>query len=105
LRFSDGSEGEVDLAELVLNDHRPIVAALRDPVSFTAMRVDMDTVVWDNGFDLAPVDLKLTPFRGHLILMEEGVRNAEAETSISGAVSPADGRTGASRPHAGAAVA
>jgi hypothetical protein len=54
LRFSDGSEGEVDLAELVLNDHRPIVAALRDPVSFASMRVDMDTVVWDNGFDLAP---------------------------------------------------
>lgn len=54
LRFSDGCEGEVDLADLVLNDQRPIVVALRDPAAFMAMRVDMDTVVWDNGFDLAP---------------------------------------------------
>jgi hypothetical protein len=54
LRFSDTSEGKVDLADLVLNDHRPIVAALRDPSAFATVRVDMDTVVWDNGFDLAP---------------------------------------------------
>ena len=54
LRFSDASEGEIDLADLVLNDKRPIVAALRDPAVFAAIRVDMDTVVWDNGFDLTP---------------------------------------------------
>jgi hypothetical protein len=54
VRFSDASEGEVDLTEMVLNDHRPIIVALRDPAAFAAMRVDMDTVVWDNGFDLAP---------------------------------------------------
>ncbi len=54
IRFSDASEGEIDLADLVLNDRRPIVAALRDPAAFAALRVDMDTVVWDNGFDLAP---------------------------------------------------
>lgn len=46
--------GEIDLADLVANDPRPIVAALRDAVVFAALRVDMDTVVWDNGFDLAP---------------------------------------------------
>lgn len=54
VRFSDASEGEIDLADLILNDSRPIVAALRDPAAFAALRVDMDTVVWDNGFDLAP---------------------------------------------------
>jgi len=54
VRFSDASEGHVDLSELVLNDKRQIVAALRDPAVFAAMRVDMDTVVWNNGFDLAP---------------------------------------------------
>ena len=53
-RFPDASEGEIDLGELVLNDKRPIVVALRDPAVFAAMRVDMDTVVWENGFDLAP---------------------------------------------------
>jgi len=54
VRFSDASESEIDLADLVLNDKRPAVAPLRDPAFFAAMRVDMDTVVWDNGFDLAP---------------------------------------------------
>jgi hypothetical protein len=54
LQFSDGSEGEVDLADLVLHDHRPIVAALRDLDAFVAIRIDMDTVVWDNGLDLSP---------------------------------------------------
>jgi hypothetical protein len=58
LRFSDGSEGEADLAEFVATDSRPIVAALRNPVAFAALRVDFDTVVWDNGFDLAPEFLR-----------------------------------------------
>lgn len=54
VRFSDSREGEVDLTDLVTSDHRPIVAALRDPATFAAIKVDMDTVVWSNGFDLAP---------------------------------------------------
>lgn len=54
VRFSDGTEGEVDLKNFIAADSRPVVAALRDPQVFSALRVDMDTVVWDNGFDLAP---------------------------------------------------
>jgi hypothetical protein len=54
VRFSDGIEGEIDLQELVNSDPRPIVAALRDRETFAAIRVEMDTVVWANGFDLAP---------------------------------------------------
>ena len=54
VRFSDDTEGEVDLRNFVASDPRPIVAELRDPNTFAAIRVDMDTVVWANGFDLAP---------------------------------------------------
>jgi hypothetical protein len=54
LRFSDGTEGEIDPEGFLLNDTRPIVAALRDPAAFAAFKVDTDTVVWANGFDLAP---------------------------------------------------
>lgn len=54
VRFSDGSEGEVRLKDFVFSDTRPIVAALRDPDVFAAIRVDLDTVVWANGLDLAP---------------------------------------------------
>ncbi len=52
--FSDGTEGEVDLKEFIAADARPIVAELRNPATFAAIRVEMDTVVWSNGFDLAP---------------------------------------------------
>ncbi len=54
VRFSDNTEGEIDLRDLVASDARPIVAALRDQAVFSAIRVEMDTVVWANGFDLAP---------------------------------------------------
>ena len=54
VRFSDATEGEIDFGDLILNDKRPIVVALRDLAVFAEMRVAMDTVVWENGFDLAP---------------------------------------------------
>jgi hypothetical protein len=54
VRFSDGTKGEIDLKDFVAADSRPSVAALRDPLAFSALRVDMNTVAWDNGFDLAP---------------------------------------------------
>lgn len=54
VRFSDGCEGEVDLKDFIFTDQRPIVSALRNPAAFADIRVDMDTVVWANGFDLAP---------------------------------------------------
>jgi len=54
VRFSDGTEGDVDLSHFIQSDTRPIVAALRDPKVFAAIRVESDTVVWQNGFDLAP---------------------------------------------------
>jgi hypothetical protein len=54
LRFSDETGGEVDLRSFVMSDHRPTVQELRDGRKFAAVRVEMDTVVWENGFDLAP---------------------------------------------------
>ena len=56
--FDDGVEGEVDLHDFVMSDQRPIVAALRAPGDFAAIRVEHDTVVWENGFDLAPEYLR-----------------------------------------------
>ena len=54
VRFSDGAQGEIDLREFIESDLRPIVKALRDRATFAAIRVEMDTAVWANGFDLAP---------------------------------------------------
>lgn len=54
VRFSDGIQGEIGLKDFIAHDTRPIVQELRDPGTFAAIRVEMDTVVWANGFDLAP---------------------------------------------------
>ena len=54
LSFSDGASGCVDLRALVFGDHRPVVRELQDPTLFRRFTVATDTVVWDNGFDLAP---------------------------------------------------
>lgn len=58
LRFSDGSQGEVALREFIESDRREIVRQLRDPAVFSNFVVDADTVVWTNGFDLAPEFLR-----------------------------------------------
>ena len=42
------------------------------------------------GFDAARGGLKLTRFRGHLTVNEEGVRNANYEAAVSGGVPTAD---------------
>lgn len=54
LRFSDGLEGELDLENTIKSDPRAIFQALQDLEQFRRFRVDMDTLVWENGLDLAP---------------------------------------------------
>ena len=53
LRFSDGTEGEVDLATEL---DGPIFEPLRDPRFFAQVQVDPEirTVTWPNGADFAP---------------------------------------------------
>lgn len=58
LSFSDLSEGVVDLREFIASDRREIVRQLIDPPMFANLTVDSDTVVWANGFDLAPEFLR-----------------------------------------------
>jgi hypothetical protein len=48
----------VDLRDLIESDPRPIVRQLKDPSVFHNLSVDHDTVVWPNGFDLAPEFLR-----------------------------------------------
>ena len=50
LRFDDGSEGEVDLAEDLDGE---VFEPLRDPTYFARFSVD-DTLIWPNGADFAP---------------------------------------------------
>jgi hypothetical protein len=53
LRFNDGAEGEVDLAGELDGE---VFEPLKDLDAFRAFNVDpeLQTIVWDNGADLAP---------------------------------------------------
>ena len=53
LKFNDGAEGFVDLAEELYGE---MFAPLKNPEKFKAFKVDpeLNTVVWENGADLAP---------------------------------------------------
>ena len=57
LQFSDGAEGEVDLASELRGE---IFALLRDVTYFAQVRLDPEirTVAWPNGADLAPEFLR-----------------------------------------------
>ena len=57
LRFSDGTAGEVDLADELSG---PLFEPLRDLGQFRTVRLDaeLDTICWDNGADLAPEYLR-----------------------------------------------
>ncbi len=53
LRFSDGSSGERDFADIVAGD-RPMLEPLRDPAYFARVFVEFGAPTWPNGYDLAP---------------------------------------------------
>jgi hypothetical protein len=57
LRFNDGAEGYVDLADEL---HGEMFAPLRDISKFKSFRVDseLETIAWENGADLAPEFLR-----------------------------------------------
>lgn len=53
LRFDNGAEGEIDLADKLEGE---VFEPLQDVAEFQKFRVDpvLETVVWENGADLAP---------------------------------------------------
>lgn len=55
--FSDNAQGTVDLEKTIRMDHRAIFKELQDIDKFRRFRVDADTIVWENGLDLAPAYL------------------------------------------------
>lgn len=54
LRFENGVEGRVNIAEIV--PFKGIFAKLQDLAYFATVHVnrDLGTIVWDNGADLSP---------------------------------------------------
>jgi hypothetical protein len=54
IQFNDGSDGIVDFQKIIENDHRAIIKELLDKKKFQTVKVEYDTLVWENGVDFAP---------------------------------------------------
>jgi hypothetical protein len=54
VEFNDGTSGLIDFKEKLRNDHRQIITDLLDLDKFRTVKVDLDTLCWDNGVDFAP---------------------------------------------------
>jgi len=54
IKFNDNIEGIIDLESTIKNDHREIFKQLCDRHNFKRFKVKDDTLVWENGLDLAP---------------------------------------------------
>lgn len=77
LRFEDGVEGEVDIANLI--DFSGVFAPLKDRREFVKARVhpELGTIGWPNGADLDP-DVLYAEVTGQPIVMDDP---AEREAS------------------------
>ena len=54
VRFNDGSEGTVEMAEFVNSKAAGVFAALRDENAFRQARIVLGAVTWPGDLDLAP---------------------------------------------------
>lgn len=52
--FNNGIRTDIDLRDTISKDSRPIVRELINIDLFKQVTVKSDTLVWPNGFDLAP---------------------------------------------------
>jgi len=54
IAFNSDESGIIDLEEVILSDKRQIFRELVDINKFRQFNIDFDTIVWENGLDLAP---------------------------------------------------
>ena len=54
MEFNDGTSGTIDFKDKLHNDHRQIIKDLLDLNKFKTVKVNFDTLCWDNGVDFAP---------------------------------------------------
>jgi hypothetical protein len=54
VRFSDGTEGTVELGDFLNSPSAGVFAALRDEELFRQARIELGAVTWPGNLDLAP---------------------------------------------------
>jgi hypothetical protein len=54
VKFNDGKSGIIDFKDIIERDHRNIIRELLNPDLFKTVKIQYDTLSWDNGVDFAP---------------------------------------------------
>ena len=54
VEFNDGASGVIDFRDKLQNDHRQIIRDLLNLELFNTVKLERDTLCWDNGVDFAP---------------------------------------------------
>lgn len=54
IAFNDGKAGIINLENVIRQDTRPIFKELINLEKFKSFSLKADTIVWENGLDLAP---------------------------------------------------
>jgi len=54
IEFNDGLKGVIDFKNKLMTDHREIIRELLDTDKFNAIKIERDTLCWENGVDFAP---------------------------------------------------
>ena len=74
VEFNNGENGILDFKKMLEEDHREIIRELLDKKLFRTVKVNLNTLCWDNEADFAPDYIyeqvgknKIAPFPGQLI--------------------------------------
>lgn len=71
LSFNDGNSGVADLHDVIFNDTRVPFLVLRNKKIFRKFKIEHQTLVWENGLDLAPEFLFFVTFKNRSEFQEQ----------------------------------
>ena len=54
VEFNNGSKGTIDFQKILEEDHREIIRELLDKELFKTVKINLNTLCWDNEVDFAP---------------------------------------------------
>jgi hypothetical protein len=54
VEFNDGTKGTIDFKQILEEDHRVIIRDLLNIDLFKTVKVNLNTLCWDNDVDFAP---------------------------------------------------
>jgi len=54
VEFNDGTKGTIDFKKIIEEDHREVIRELLDKKIFNTVKVNLNTLCWNNEVDFAP---------------------------------------------------